>query len=185
MFFKKKNITQEKESEDFIQKLKDGNADAFRILYDKHANSIFRYCLKILGDYSLAKDAMQETFIKIYEHRESYSEIKFKAYIFKIAKNTCLNYHRSKREYVEFVEGTRPQTYNEDFILKEFIDKSIDKLPESYKEVIILREYEEMTYDEIADVLNLDLNLVKIRVHRARKILKQLLKPIVKEINEI
>lgn len=185
MFFKNKNIDKSESAIDFVSKMQEGNADAFQILYKKHSQSVFRYCMKILGDYNLSKDATQETFIKVYEHRKDYNGEKFTAWLFTIARNTCINYHRNKKEFVEYVEGTRSQFSEDDFILKEYIQKMIDTLPDTYKEVILLREYEEMAYDDIAEVLDLDVNLVKVRVHRARKILKQLLKPIVKEINEI
>lgn len=184
MFFKKKNNNPNIE-EQFIEEIVDGNAEAFQLLYRKHSQSVFRYCLKIVKDESAAKDALQETFIKVYENRESYNGTNFKGWLYTIARNTCMNYQRDKKEYVEYVEGTRPQFNNEDFILREYIHKMIDTLPDSYREAIILREYEELSYEEIAQVLELDLSLVKIRVHRARKILKKLLEPIVKEINEI
>lgn len=184
MFFKKKNNTPNIE-EQFIEEIVDGNAEAFQILYRKHSQNVFRYCLKIVKDESLAKDALQETFIKVYEKRESYNGTNFKGWLYTIARNTCMNYQRDKKDFVEYVEGTRPQYYNDDFILKEYISKMIDTLPDTYREAIILREYEELSYEEIAQVLDLDLSLVKIRVHRARKILKKLLEPIVKEINEI
>ena len=61
----------------------------------------------------------------------------------------------------------------------------IDTLPDSYREAIILREYEELSYEEISKVLDVEVNLVKVRVHRGRKILKKLLEPVVKEINEL
>ncbi len=185
MFFNNKNMKPEFESNDFDKKVREGNAEAFQILFRKHNIGVYRYCTKILGDSSLAKDATQETFIKVYENRSSYSGNNFTAWLFTIAKNTCLNYHRNKKNFVEYEEGTRPQYINEDVLLREYIDKVIDNLPETYREVILLREYEELSYDEISKVLDLDLNLVKIRVHRARKILKKLLKPIVSEINEI
>jgi RNA polymerase sigma-70 factor (ECF subfamily) len=185
MFFKKKNIEQEFESNSFENKFKDGSVDAFQVLFHKHNLGVYRYCAKILGDSSLAKDATQETFIKVYENRKNYTGNNFAAWLYTIAKNTCLNYQRNRKDFVEYVEGTRPNYINEDVFLKEYIDNMIEKLPETYREVIILREYEEFSYEEIAQILDLDINLIKIRVHRARKILKKLLNPIVREINEI
>lgn len=185
MFFKNKNIDKSDSALDFVSKMQDGNADAFQILYKKHNQNVFRYCVKILKDYNLAKDATQETFIKVYEHRKEYNGEKFIPWLFTIARNTCINYRRNTKVFVEYEEGTRHQFSDDDFILKEYIQKMIDTLPDTYREVIILREYEEMAYDEIAEVLDLDVSLIKVRVHRARKILKHLLKPIVKEINEI
>ena len=52
------------------------------------------------------------------------------------------------------------------------------------REALILREYEECSYQEIAEILSIDLSLAKVRVHRARLLLKKLLKPIEKEYYE-
>ena len=184
MFFKKKNNIPNVE-EQFLDEIAVGNADAFQLLYHKHSQGVYRYCLKILKNEATAKDALQETFIKVYENRESFNGVNFKGWLFTIARNTCMNFQRGKKEYIEYEEGTRPQYQNDDFILREYIQKMIDTLPDSYREAIILREYEELSYEEISKVLDVEVNLVKVRVHLGRKILKKLLEPVVKEINEL
>ncbi len=73
---------------------------------------------------------------------------------------------------------------NSDIGMREFIEKSIAQLPVTLREALILREYEERSYQEIADILGIELSLAKVRVHRARLLLRKMLQPIMKEIHE-
>ena len=73
---------------------------------------------------------------------------------------------------------------HEDVGMKEFIDKAIASLPVALREAVILREYEERSYQEIAEILDIDLSLAKVRVHRARILLRKMLTPLVREIDE-
>jgi RNA polymerase sigma-70 factor (ECF subfamily) len=169
-----------------IEYLKFGSAEAFHILYNKYYNDVYRFCLRMLGDSSVAKDAFQETFIRVYEHREEFKGENFAAWLFTIARNTCLNVLRTKRDHESFDEffHTQEETNTEDIGLKDQIERAIAMLPPTYREALILREYNQLNYSEIAESLNIDVSLAKIRVFRARVILRKLLKPIRREIHE-
>ena len=60
------NLEEYSELEKLYSRLSEGSAEAFKILYDKRKDEIYRYCLRILGDEATARDAFQETFIKMY-----------------------------------------------------------------------------------------------------------------------
>ena len=185
MFRKKENI-KNKDFEIPLEELLAGSAEAFKILYEKYSSRIYRFCLKILGSETLARDAFQETFVRVYEHRKSFTGNNFSGWLFTIARNTCINIIRRKKHHVNFDEVNFQNDLNQprDLLLKEIIDDAISKLPLKLREAIILREYEDYTYNEIAEILGVDLSLAKVRVFRARKLLKEMLKPIVKELNE-
>lgn len=186
MFFRKKKNIEENDLEKAMQELSRGSAEAFHILYNKYSQQVYRFCYKILGDSSAAEDAFQEVFLKVYEHRKDFRGDNFAGWLFTIARHTCLNQIRIKKELSEFDEDIHAgfKTNDSDIALKELLDKTISQLPLALKEVIILREYEEYSYQEIADILGIDLSLVKVRVHRARILLRKILQPLVKEINE-
>ncbi len=186
MFFKNIHKNTEDEVSKAIQELKKGSAEAFRILYNEYGQKVYRYCLRMLGDPISADDAFQETFIKVYEKRSSFGGLNFASWVYTIARNNCYNQLRQKKEIIEFDEEFHNAHDNTeaDLGIKLSIEQAIAKLPPVFREVIILREYEECSYQEIAEILNIDLSLVKIRVFRARIILRKLLNPVVKEINE-
>ncbi|MDC1068153.1 RNA polymerase sigma factor [Candidatus Kapabacteria bacterium] len=180
------SVSQNEDLGQLVKELKKGSAEAFHIIYNKYQNRIYRFCLKMLGDSNLAKDAFQETFIRLHEKKHTFRGENFTSWLFTISRHTCLNHLRSKKEYEEYNEvyHTDTKTKSEDVLLKEILEKSINTLPISLREAFILREYEQCTYNEISEILDIELSLAKIRVHRARVLLRKLLKPIVKEINE-
>lgn len=184
MLKKKEHI--EEITEELISDMKKGKAEAFKILYKKYHTKVYRFCLRMLGDSDMAKDAFQETFIKVYEHRKDFRGENFTAWLYTIARHTCLNIIRSKKEHDSFDEvyhGSM-QAVDYDFALKDQLEEAIAMVPLVLREALILREYEQYSYQEIADHLDIDLSLAKIRVHRARILLRKILKPLVKEINE-
>lgn len=187
MFGKKVNIdNHEANIENAVEDFRKGSAEAFQVLYRKYSQKVYRFCLRILVDEQAAKDAYQETFVKVYENRENFKGDNFNAWLFTIARHNCLNYLRRKKDFDSYDESHNTQTYtNEhDVMLKEHIQSAIDKLPIVLKEALVLREYEDCSYQEIADILEIELSLAKIRVHRARLLLRKILEPIVREINE-
>lgn len=186
MWFKKQNTINDEEILDAVSKMKDGSAEAFRILYDAYGQKVYRYCLRLLGDSEVANDCFQETFVKIYENRASFKGDSFGAWLFKIAHNNCMNHLRNKKhtEEIQDVFFANDNIEADDFGLKKEIKKALKQLPDALREAVVLREYEGLSYYEIADVLGIDVSLAKVRVFRARLQLKNLLKPLMKELNE-
>ncbi len=186
MFFKSKNITDKEKLKEAGEELRKGSAEAFHILYETYNKRVYRFCLRLCGEEQIAQDAFQETFIKVYENRKSFRGKNFAAWLFTIARHTCLNMLRSKKDFETFDEFYHSSLKSNvpDVGMTDFIKYSISKLPISLREALLLREYEECSYQEIADILGIELSLAKVRVHRARIILRKLLKPLVKELNE-
>lgn len=184
--FNSKKYDPDIELDEAVENLRKGSAEAFQILYHKYHNGVYRFCLRMLGSEAMAKDAFQETFVKIYEKRETFKSDNFAAWLFTIARHTCYNMLRAQREHKSFDESHHEARLQKtsDFGLKQALEEAINNLPTSLKEAFILREYEEMSYQEIADVLEIDLSLAKIRIFRARKQLRILLKPLMKELDE-
>jgi RNA polymerase sigma-70 factor (ECF subfamily) len=186
MIFRKSKNIDDKTIQKAISELKKGSAQAFHILYQKYQQPIYRFCLRMMNNKEAAEDAFQETFIRVYESSSTFNGTNFSAWLYTVARNTCLNIMRTRKDKVEFDEDyLSPESDKEsDFSLRNYIDSAIAKLPVNLREALLLREYEECSYQEIADILGIELSLAKVRVHRARLILKEMLQPLVKEIYE-
>lgn len=186
MFFKKPKNIDDKTILKATIELRKGSAQAFHLLYQKYSHQIYRFCLRMLNDREMAEDAFQETFMRVYENRSSFTGDAFSPWLFAIARNTCLNELRKRKEKVEFNEEFMIPTLDkqQDVLVKDYIEQAIAKLPISLREAILLREYEDYSYQEIAEILEIELSLVKVRIHRARQLLKEMLQPMVKEIYE-
>lgn len=185
MKFDKKNITKEEINE--IAKLfSKGDVDAFNFLYKLYSKKVYRFCLRMLENIDVAKDAFQETFVRIYEYRASYNGQNFECWLYTTARNTCINHIRRRKSTISIdnIEVAFLPKRHLDIGIKEHIEEKLNHLPIALKEAFILRDMEDLTYEQIASILQIDLSLVKVRVHRARLKLKELLKPLLKEINE-
>ena len=138
----------------------------------------------MLGDSENARDAFQETFIKVFENRRSFRGVNFSSWVYTIARHTCLNIIRTRKDHESLNEDSQFRYIEEtsDIGMKKQIEKAIATLPVAMKEALLLREYEECSYQEIADILQIELSLAKVRVHRARLILRKLLTPLMKRI---
>jgi len=171
--------------EQAIEKFREGSAEAFRVLYNSHSNKIYRFCLRMMGDEQMAGDAYQETFIKVYENSHKFRGDNFTAWVYTIARRTCLNIIRGLRKHADYDEalGVVSEERHTDIMLKKSIEEAVASLSITLREALVLREYQECTYQEIADILDIEVSLAKVRVHRARLQLRKILEPVVREYN--
>lgn len=176
-----------------IGEFQKGDEFAFVSIYNRYKTSVYAFCVKMLGDRELARDVMQETFLRVYENRDRLVNISsFKAWIFTIARNQCLNQIRKARWQVPLdterdLVAERSETpislleKNERVAL---VARYLNELSDEYREVIILREYQNMSYDEIAAVTRSTLSAVKSRLFKARRKLAGFIEPLL-EIEDV
>lgn len=159
-----------------------GDKQAFHAVYYTFESQVFRFCKHMLGSHENAADAFQETFIRVYEHRTSLNTNNIRAWVFTISRRVCLNHIRALRGNHESFDEVMhaPQRVQEsDVYLQISIEKAISELPISLREALILRDIEGYSYNEISDITGIDLSLAKVRVFRARMILRKRLAPLV------
>lgn len=157
------------------------------ILYRRYSQRIYTYCRKITGDNHTAEDLLQETFVKLFEAgRQGRLIENFPAYLMTIARNLCLSHRaRSKRQYIpveDFHLTVRDVPYEQKELL-QLIQTALELLPEDYREAFVLREYNGLTYNEIADIIGESLDVVKVRIFRAKKKLRDILAPYLEDLN--
>lgn len=165
-----------------VAAFRQGDRAAFRTIYDLYQSAVYRFCRHMLDDEAAAKDAFQDTFIRFYEHREELRGDNVRSWLFVIARRTCLNMIRSRRKTHEaFDEGAHAwkEDADVDIALREQIERAMKVLPHALREAMILREYEGHSYQEIADICSIDISLAKVRVHRARLMMRKLLAAVV------
>lgn len=162
-----------------------GDMTALERIYKKFQQSVYSYCARMMGNKSEAKDAVQEVFLRVIDYRTSAPVSHFPAWLFRITRTVCLNLIRKKKDYLEYndeVCSITSYSKEQDFSLKEVLENALLQLPPSLREIVILREYEGYSYQEISVLLDIDLSLVKVRIHRARLSLRKILEPIAEEL---
>jgi len=160
---------------------------AFAELYSRHSSRVYAYCRRILGNASEAQDVSEDTFIKFFQSAQKTAEMSnVPAYLLKIARNLCLNCIRNNKKSVSFEEYHKlsKDPSQERTELLQLILMSLELLPHEYREAFVLREYDGLSYAEIAEVLDTSLSTVKIRVHRAKQKIREILAPYLADLSE-
>ena len=158
---------------DMLKNQNSNSERAFSILYDRHSQRLLAYCKRFLNDNVAAEDVFQETFIRFYQSaKKDKIMTNVPAFLLRIARNLCLNhkideiYHLSYEDYL-----VDPYTYGDDSNTQDLIKTvryAVEQLPNDYKEPFILREYEGLSYPEIAEITGESLTNIKVRIHRAK-----------------
>jgi RNA polymerase sigma-70 factor, ECF subfamily len=130
-------------------------------------------------DIQLAEDLSQETFLKMFINIRKYKgTANIKTWSLKIARNTFLTYAKKKQPVLleEQIMDLNPGPYHnepEENILRkekgEQIRKIMMTLNENERTILILRDYAELSYEEIAQIINIDVGVLKSRLYRARQ----------------
>ena len=151
-------------------------------LLECYGNDILRLCTLYLKDRHLAEDALQETYIRVWQKYSTFrGQAEEKTWITRIAINVCKNFRRTawfqRTEPFDLIEiaGDIRDDYQQ-------IDESIDlmqailNLKEKYRAVLLLKYYEEFSVKEIADILSMKKSTVLSLLRRGRNQIRQYLK---------
>lgn len=187
--------------EALIARFQEGRIEAFNILVGRYKDQLINYVYRYLGDYNAADDVVQETFVRLYKHKDAYTPIaKFSTWLYTIATNLAnTEYRRRKRRIMVSLNHSRgdnpdkaidvPDTSYaadkavESSLKQEIIQNALNAIPEKYREIVILSDIQEMTYEEISAMTGLNIGTVKSRLNRGRTRLKELLKDLMDEEN--
>jgi RNA polymerase sigma-70 factor (ECF subfamily) len=178
-----------------IEAFQSGDEFAFVSLYNRYKTPVYGFCVKMLGDKTLAQDVLQETFLRVYENRERLIKTSsFKSWVFTIARNQCLNQLRRSKRQVSLEDDAHgdpappvPQgqvAHLEKSEQVRLVNHFLDQLKDDYREVIILREYQNLSYAEIAAVTRSTLSAVKSRLFKARRKLASFMEPVLQQEQE-
>ncbi len=164
-----------------IDHIRKGDSSYFETLIRKYNTPIFRVGISYLKDTHDVEDAMQNTYMKVYEKLDTFkAEAQFSTWITRIMINECLMILRKKEKMKMKENVTIDQFANEDLPLKKVLNEEIRlvlenaivTLPEKYKSVYVFREIKELSTKETADLLSLSVFNVKVRLFRAKAMLK-------------
>ena len=163
----------------------EGDSRAFEPLFMRHKDTIYAMLVKRATNSDDVEDLLQEAFMKAFVNINRYNpNYDFGAWICTIAKNTFVDFNRSRRNKALNPENNLPlegrcttnaqavsPTPEESIInaqQRAQIERYIATLPEDYRELFVLRFIEEYTYEEIAEALQMKLGTVKTRIFRVR-----------------
>ena len=161
----------------------------FSTIYQEYQPKIQRYLANLSGEAE-SSDLTQTVFLKVSRSLDDFrGESSLATWIYRIATNTALDHFGSSLAKqkgseqlfdedgsIDDVPDSSCQGADREYIRREMtacIRGLVDKLPENYRTVLLLSEFEEITNPEIAVILDISLDTVKIRLHRARTVLRK------------
>lgn len=166
-----------------------GNSDAFGRLVCRYQDRLFTSLVHITGSHEEAEDVAQEAFVQAFIKLESFQgKSRFYTWLYRIALNISASRRRKRRgeiavdfsgraaEYVVHVGADSCDAPLERQELVAHVRAALSRLPQDHRQILVLRELEGCSYDDIVQILQLPAGTVRSRLHRARKLLHEILK---------
>lgn len=177
-----------------VERIQAGDRRAFETLVRRHEGRVFRTALAVAGNEADAEEAMQDTFLKAFQHLGEFrGDSRFSTWLTRIAINEGLQRTRRKREMVSLddpehsLEAVLPRRTDEWASnpeklcaareTKDLVEKAIRALPPPYRVVFVLRDVEQLSTEETSAAIGLSIPGVKSRLLRARLMLREALAP--------
>ena len=172
------------DDEQVIKQVKNGDAEAYGMLYEQYAEVIFRYVYSHLESRLDAEDLTEEIFLRAWRALPKYDErgLPFSAFLFRIARNSLIDYYRQHKavQSIEDIElqSTRSRDRRRPVdvrIENRNLRETIAKLREDYRNVLIFRFLSGLSPEETAQVMQRSVGAVRVLQHRALTALKDLM----------
>lgn len=164
-----------------IRRAADGDARCVRMLYERHAPRVYAVVRRIAGDDDLAQDYAQEAWIRAIRALPTFrGDSRFSTWLHRIAVNAAIQAAR-KASRRDDREGPPPEDVPVgpapgDTLLRDRLERALDRLPEGMRRVLVLHDVEGYTHEEIGDLLGVQSGTSKSQLSKARAKMRELLR---------
>ncbi|MDY6382177.1 MAG: RNA polymerase sigma factor [Synergistales bacterium] len=144
----------------------------YNVCVEEYSDRVFAYLVKNMQDSDSAKDVLQDSFVSLWNNRQKVEKEKSKSFLFTVAHNLMMNtfnYNKLRQQPIILEELME----NRDFENKDFINYLTNLLTPIMKECLLLRDLEGFAYREIAQMMNITEENVKVNIFRARVKMRQ------------
>jgi RNA polymerase sigma-70 factor (ECF subfamily) len=183
----------------FVARARSGDADAFRVLVERHSRALFRLAFRMTGNEQDAEDVVQESFLRAYRQLGKFDErASFGTWLYRIATNCSLDLVRSRKRRSEQLTQ-QPEDQREDPLaslpsaeptperaafsteVRERVAEAMNDLSATERTAFVLRHFEGMCIEDVSQVLECQPGAAKHSVFRAVQKLRRALEPMVSE----
>jgi len=167
-----------------IRKLKASDKNSFKIVVEHFHAGIFRFLVFKINDTAIAEDLLQDTFIRLWEKRETLEEnLSIKSYLYTIASNLALNHIRHEKTVLRFKENlSREKSLSETPFekltqreLEDCIQHALTQMSDKVRIVFLMCKVEGLAYKEVAERLTLSVATVESHMVKALRIIREAL----------
>jgi RNA polymerase sigma-70 factor (ECF subfamily) len=169
-----------------IGRVQGGDKEAFAELVNAYKDMVYTVCLRMLGSEADAEEAAQDVFVKAYRSIGSFqAKAKFSTWLYRIAYNNCISVIRKKVKLIDLVDDIPEGEVDEGELnglesisaeeRSKYLKIAIESLAETDAVVVTLFYYDELSLEEIASVTGLSNSNIRIKLHRSRKKMYQVI----------
>src|SRR5438874_6038885 len=175
--------------EEVVTRVMKGETGMFEIVMRRHNQLLYRVARSILRNDTEAEDVMQDAYVRAYEHLDQFAgRAKFSTWLTRIAVHEALARQRRGNRYqalepMSEQEGEpmyrfaslalNPEQQASTSEIRRLLEEAVENLPDAYRTIFVLRDVEEMSTADAAEVLEISEENVKVRLHRARAMLRK------------
>ena len=173
--------------DEVIERVKAGETALFEVIMRRYNQRLYRVARSILGNDAEAEDVTQDAYVRSYMHLSQFDgRAKFSTWLTRIAVHEALARARKRQKMVEIdaaesmegpmkLESRAPSPEQEvlTHTMRIVLERAVERLPENYRSVFMLREVEGLSTAETAECLDLSEESVKVRLHRARSLMRK------------
>jgi RNA polymerase sigma-70 factor (ECF subfamily) len=174
-----------------IEQAKQGDAQAFQDLYERHKRRVYSLCLRMTANTAEAEDLTQEAFLQLFRKIGTFrGESAFSTWLHRLSVNVVLMHLRKKNlplvSLEETTQGGEEDSPKKDFGAEDLalagsidrlqLQKAVEDLPPGYRTIFVLHDIEGYEHNEIADIVGCSIGNSKSQLHKARMKLRDLLK---------
>lgn len=166
-----------------VERARDGDAEAARQIVERHQARVYRLAYRLVGDAEVAQDLAQDTFLRVLRRLHRIEDgTALTSFLTRTATNLARDHWRRRRDTVEFdegdhgdVDGPDPARDAASAQIGERVQRALMAMPHLYREAFVLRHVQELSHEEMCAQLGIGLSAVKVRIHRACRMLRDLL----------
>lgn len=175
---------------EIVEQILDGKTDRYEVLIDRHSAIIFHVVRRYIKEDVMAEELAQQIFVKAFGKLDTFDHrSKFSTWLYSLAKNHCLDYlkniRRKNKNFSELKESILQETLRSELTPDQEVEEkewekilyeALNNITQDFAQAFLLKYRDEMTYKAMSDRLGVSISALKVRVHRARKELKEYIK---------
>jgi RNA polymerase sigma-70 factor (ECF subfamily) len=182
-----KDHTAEVNDLEIIKEILDGDKAKYALLMRKYNQRLYRACKGYLQDEAEIEDIMQDAYVKAFQNLSKFEgRSQFSTWLTRILINECLQHLRKtnkefamdgneENEIMRMSDNNNPEKQSLNKELKDILETAISRLPAKYRSIFLMREVEKMSVEETSASLDISESNVKVRLNRAKEMLRNAL----------
>ncbi|WP_339321732.1 RNA polymerase sigma factor [Paenibacillus sp. FSL W8-0194] len=165
------------EIEAVVEKVKNGDRQAYAVIIRAFEHQIYTYCYYILKNREEAEDALQDIFIKVYQSIDKYNpQVSFSSWLYKVAYHHCLDQLRKKSRRKKLIDGQKELQQLDDYRhagSERAVEELLMNLKPEERNLVLLKVVEQYSFEEIGEIMDCKPATLRKKYERVRKKLIQ------------